>query len=246
MMRVKPKSFLSRLMRPDVVILDVDTQRDFFEPNGARRLVNAEQVHRNLKRLMTWARLERLNVISTVRCYRRDRPVPDGGVPHCLEATRGQRKLRCTLLPSRIRFEADASLDLPPDVLDSHYQVIFEKRLVDPFSAVKADRLLSNLRYDHVLVFGVAAEDAVRSAVLGLLHRGKRVSVVRDAVGFFNPETGELALRQMEAKGAALISTDQAIPADIRRHRSGSDRRRRKPIRRPKLFRRRPSTTPWE
>ncbi len=45
------------------------------------------------------------------------------------------------------------------------------------------------------------------ATALGLLQRGKKVSVVVDAVGSHNKREAKLALRKMEAKGAKLIET---------------------------------------
>jgi hypothetical protein len=42
---------------------------------------------------------------------------------------------------------------------------------------------------------------------LGLLQRGKKVSVVIDAVGLLNKREAKLAFRKMRAKGAKLIET---------------------------------------
>jgi len=53
---------------------------------------------------------------------------------------------------------------------------------------------------------------------LGLITRGKRVFVVRDACGAWDIRAGEMALRQMEAKGAVMIQAEELLacePTDL-------------------------------
>jgi L-alanine-DL-glutamate epimerase-like enolase superfamily enzyme len=42
---------------------------------------------------------------------------------------------------------------------------------------------------------------------MGLLHRGKKVRIIVDALGSHNTREAKLALRKMEAKGAKLVQT---------------------------------------
>ncbi len=56
-------------------------------------------------------------------------------------------------------------------------------------------------------MIGASAEGAIEATALGLLQRGKRVSVVVDAVGSHNKRESKLALRKMKTKGAKLVET---------------------------------------
>ena len=71
----------------------------------------------------------------------------------------------------------------------------------------RIERLLSEVRADNFVLIGASAEGAVKAMALGLLQRGKKVSVVVDAVGLLNKREAKLALRKMGAKGAKLTET---------------------------------------
>ena len=61
------------------------------------------------------------------------------------------------------------------------------------------------------VVFGVVTEFCVRFAAKGLLERGRRVSVVRDAIETLNSEDGKRAVAELQALGATFITTEQAL-----------------------------------
>jgi nicotinamidase-related amidase len=61
------------------------------------------------------------------------------------------------------------------------------------------------------VVFGVVTEYCVSFAAKGLLDRGRRVSVVQDAIETLKPEDGERAIAELRAVGARLFNTDQAL-----------------------------------
>ncbi|MGC2698797.1 MAG: isochorismatase family protein, partial [Candidatus Acidiferrales bacterium] len=61
------------------------------------------------------------------------------------------------------------------------------------------------------IVFGVVTEYCVRFAAKGLLERGRRVSLVRDAIETLNPEDSTRTLAELTALGARLITTDEAL-----------------------------------
>jgi hypothetical protein len=42
---------------------------------------------------------------------------------------------------------------------------------------------------------------------MGLLHRGRKVRIIVDALGSHNSKEAKLAIRKMQAKGAKLIMT---------------------------------------
>jgi nicotinamidase-related amidase len=78
---------------------------------------------------------------------------------------------------------------------------------VDPFAEPRIERLLSEVRAQEFILIGACAEGAIKAAALGLLQRGKNVTVVADAVGLHDKKEAVLALRKVEAKGAKLIET---------------------------------------
>jgi len=191
------------------VLIDVNTQRDFFLADGGICIRNHRRVLGHVRRLMAWARANDIPIISTCEVY----PDHNGnggsnGEPcYCIDGTTGQLKISYTLLRNRISFPADGSTDLPRDMLRRYQQVILHKRCVDPFEEPRIDRLLSEVCAAKFIVIGASAEGAVKATVLGLLQRDKKVSVVVDAVGYHDSREAKMAFRKMEAKGARLIET---------------------------------------
>lgn len=122
------------------------------------------------------------------------------------------------MLSNRANFPADGSTDLPTDILRRHRQIVFHKRCVDPFDEPRIERLLSEVRGDNFVLIGACVEGAVKATALGLLQRGRKVSIVVDAVGSVNKQEANLALRKMKAKGAKLIETKSLAGTSHLRH----------------------------
>ena len=61
------------------------------------------------------------------------------------------------------------------------------------------------------VVFGVVTEYCVRFAAKGLLERGRRVSVVQDAIETLKAEDAQRTVAELQALGAKFITTDQAL-----------------------------------
>ncbi len=191
--------------KPRRVLIDIDTQIDAVCLNGRDRSLSL----RAIRRLCAWARVYKYPVISTSLSRRADSvfDLPDHA-PRCVEGSPGQEKIHYTLLPSAVRFGPENRLDLPRNILSTCQQVIFEKRIEDPFTQPRADRLLTDIKADELIVFGIGAENAVKETVLGLLNRRKRVLIVADAIIGREDKTTHLALRLMETKGAKIVTTE--------------------------------------
>ena len=187
------------------ILIDINTQKDFFLAGGNACIRNHRRVLANVRRIMAWARRNNVRVISTCEVYPNHNGVKEVG--YCIDGTDGQKKIQYTLLSNRASFPADDSIDLPADILRQYRQIVLHKRCVDPFNEPRIERLLSEVRADNFVLIGASAEGAVKAMALGLLQRGKKVSVVVDAVGLLNKREAKLALRKMGAKGAKLIKT---------------------------------------
>ena len=187
------------------IIVDINTQRDFFLAGCNACIRNRRRVLACIRRMMAWARSRNVPIISTCEVYPNNNG--DNAVGYCIDGTDGQKKIRYTLLSNSVSFAADGSTDLPADLLRRYRQIILHKRCIDPFDEPQIERLLSEVRADEFILIGASAEGDVKATALGLLQRGKRVSVVVDAVGSRDKGEAKLALRKMEAKGARLIKT---------------------------------------
>lgn len=187
------------------ILIDIDTQKDFLLAAGKACIRNHRRVLAHIRRMMAWARSQNVPIISTVEVYPNNNG--DDTVGYCIDGTDGQKKVRYTLVNNRICFAADGNTDLPRDMLRRHRQVILHKRCVDPFDEPRIDRLLSEVRASEFILVGASLEGAVKMTALGLLQRGKKVTIIIDAVGTHNNKDAKLALRKMETKGAKLIET---------------------------------------
>ncbi len=198
------------------VLIDVDTQKDFLLANGKLCIRNHRRVLGHIRRVMAWARARGIPIISLAEVHPNDNG--DSEYIHCLDGTEGQRKVGYTLVSNRMSFPADGHTDLPRDMLRLYNQIILHKRCVDPFEEPRIDRLLSEIRANEFIIIGSTAEGAVKAAALGLLQRGKKVTVLTDAVGSHNKREAKLALRKVEAKGAKLSETKRVAGVSHLRH----------------------------
>jgi len=187
------------------ILIDIDTQKDFLLASGKACIRNHRRILAHIRRVMAWARTQHIPIISTAEVYPDDNG--ESTVSYCIDGTDGQKKIRYTLVKDRVSFAADGNTDLPRDMLRRHKQVILHKRCVDPFDEPRIDRLLSEVRASEFILVGASLEGAVKMTALGLLQRGKKVTVIVDAVGTHNTKDAKLALRKMETKGATLIET---------------------------------------
>ena len=189
------------------VLVDVDTQKDLFLASGKACTRNHRRILANLRRVMAWARLKNIRIISTAQANKLNGPTTD----FCIAGTRGQEKISYTLRNRRKSFDADGCTDLPREIFTHYDQVILEKRCFDPFNEPRADRMLSELRADEFILVGGIMETAIKATALGLLARRKCVTVLVDTVGSHNKNAAEIALRQIEAKGAKIVDSKSLL-----------------------------------
>ncbi|HXU19012.1 MAG TPA: isochorismatase family protein, partial [Verrucomicrobiae bacterium] len=105
----------------------------------------------------------------------------------------------------------DGSRELPRDILNSR-QIILEKQSLNVFDNPKANALIERLPAEtEFIVFGVVTEYCVQFAAKGLLDRHRQVSIVKDAIEALSPEAARKSLVELQAQGARLITTDEAL-----------------------------------
>ncbi len=198
-----------------VIFWDVDTQADFMLLGGKLYVPGAEKLIPNLSRLTQAARDNRVFLIGDACVHAPDDPEFAQFPPHCVRGTPGAeiipetRADRVLFIPNR----ADAAV---PQDLTAYQQVILEKQTLSVFDNPNAEIVLQRAAKftdpdASIYVFGVVTEYCVRLAAMGLLERGRRVALVRDAIETLKPEDGAKALRELTARGARMITTDQAL-----------------------------------
>ena len=80
------------------------------------------------------------------------------------------------------------------------------------FDSTRAPELLERLPDGRaVVVAGCEAHVCVLQTVLGLLDHGRRVYVVRDAIGSRRPENREAAIARMERHGAETVTAEMVV-----------------------------------
>ncbi len=185
------------------ILIDVGTQRDLFLADGKSCVRNHRRVLANIRRVMAWTRRDNIRVISTVVASAAN----GRGLGYCVAGTDGTRKLRYTLRHRHARYASDGYTDFPRDVFDTYDQIILECRSEDPFDEPRCDRVLSEVKATDFIVIGAPLETTVKALVLGLLIRRRSVIILTDAVGSLEKNAAEIALRQMQAKGAKLMDS---------------------------------------
>ncbi len=198
-------------MELERILLDIETQQDFFRPDGALYNERSHPTLERITRLFEWVRRNDIPVMSTVLRVRPLDRGPFGEVPHCVDGTEGERKVPRTILPRRINMGLLNTTDLPANIFSRYQQVIFEKRDTDIFVHARAERLVTELRSATFIVCGAGAAHGIVQAVVGLRTRGFGVIVARDAVLDFDDEKSKMAVLRMEAKGAIFAPTSEII-----------------------------------
>lgn len=191
----------------EFIAIDLNTQHDFCAPGGACPVANLSDVVPALRRSIAWVRRYGVPVVSSVQAHRQT-DLSDSGFPvHCLDGSGGQRKVPFTKLPRRVHIEIDSTLSLPGEVFRQYQQAVFRKRGDDLLLNPKADRLISSLNTGEFVIFGAGLESSIKALSLALLARGRKVRLLLDACGYWNPDAADLTVRQLSAKGVTIGET---------------------------------------
>ncbi len=192
----------------DRIFVDVDTQFDFMDPAGRLYVAGAEQTIPALKQLFTFAGAKQIPVLSSTDDHPPNDPEFERFPPHCLRNSPGQKKIPCTLLP-RHRFVSTEEIPLESLIrwLDEYQQLIFPKETLDAFDNPSFAALVDHLDVGEYVVFGVATDYCVLLAARGLLKRGRRVCLVRDAIRPVDPRSGAEACRELTDLGVHWSTT---------------------------------------
>jgi nicotinamidase/pyrazinamidase len=191
------------------VFLDIDTQADFMLPEGALYVKGAEQIVDNLRRLMEFARMHGIPVLSSADAHSADDPSFAQWPPHCVVGTAGQRRIPETQFIDATVVPRAAGVFRPPA---SHAgQIIIEKTDYDIWSNPNIEAVLAWLDPRRFVAFGVATEYCVRSSVLSLRNKGFAVDLVLDAIRQIAEGDGRAALEQMQRAGVRPVTTAEVV-----------------------------------
>lgn len=165
---------------------DIDTQLDFILPAGALYAPGAADVLPNVAKLNRLAHQRGLPLISTMCAHGEEAAEFKVWPPHCVKGTLGQRKPAATLVPD---------------------QIFLEKDELDLFSNPALEKMLDSLRITDCVVYGLLTEYCVKFAVMGLLARGRRVSLITDAIHHLSADASSETVRGFVAAGGSCVLT---------------------------------------
>jgi nicotinamidase/pyrazinamidase len=194
-----------------VIFWEVDPQADFMLPGGNLYVPGAEKLLPNIRRLTAAAREGKVFLVSHGCFHTSDDPEFKIFPPHCVRGTAGANFVPEALADHVLRVANVAEAKLPDD-LERFQQILLEKQTLDIFESRHAGALVERLGSKlEFVVFGVVTEYCVRFAAKGLLQRGRRVSVVEDAIETLQPEAGQRTISELCALGGKMITTDHAL-----------------------------------
>lgn len=196
-----------------IIFWEVDAQADFMLPGGSLYVPGAEKTIPNVKRLVDAARQGRVLLMSDACQHTPDDPEFKTFPPHCVRGTPGAQIIPEGLADSHFTVPNDRGFKLPDKVFENQ-QVVIEKQTLNVFDNPLASEIVNRLQPDaEFFVFGVVTEYCVRLAAKGLLERGRKVSVIQDAIETLNSQHGRHTIEELKSLGARFVSTDEALAA---------------------------------
>lgn len=199
------------MLSRDFVFWEVDVQADFMLPGGKLYVPGAEKLLPNIRKLTDAVRRDEVFLVSHGCFHPADDPEFRQFPPHCLKGTPGAEFVPDALADKFARVENRSTGKLPED-LSKYQQIILEKQTLDIFETHHADALVERLAGSpEFVVFGVVTEYCVSHAAKGLLARGRRVAVVKDAIETLDPQVGVRAISDLQGLGARLVTTEEAL-----------------------------------
>ena len=194
-----------------IVFWEVDAQADFMLPGGKLYVPGAEKIIPNIQRLVSAATETGVFLVSSGDAHPENDPEFQRFPPHCLRGSPGARIIPEGLTKDPVTIPNDSSRKLPEDLF-RHPQVVLEKQTLDVFDNPHTSELVERLGAEaEYVVFGVVTEYCVKCAAKGLLKRGRKVSIVKDAIETLKPDEGRRALDELQALGARLITTNEVL-----------------------------------
>ena len=174
------------------IFWNVDTQEDFVDQSGKLYVQGAEEIRPVLLKITDFARSEGIRVINTCDYHYINSQelsnAPDfvSTFPlHCMAGTSGAQFISETDpdLPLLIDWDSELGIFEELDDPQRFRNIVIRKDAFDVFVGNQyTDKILQILHPDQVFVYGVTTNVCVDKAVIGLVDRGMRVYVIKDAI----------------------------------------------------------------
>lgn len=188
------------------VFVDIDTQYDFIEAEGALYVSGAERLKPIFAKLFNYAREHHIPVIASADAHEIEDPEFKQFPPHCVKGTPGQQKVNETQLHQALVIpNQKVTFDL-----NAHREVLIEKTVFDIFGNPNTESVFQHYQADEYVVFGVATDYCVCAAALGLRQRNYSVSVLSDAIAAVSQE-GHTEARQKMLDAGIVFKTSKEI-----------------------------------
>ncbi len=204
-------------MSMEIIFWDVDTQRDFMEQDGKLYVQGAENLKENLEKLTQYARLNNIRILGSVDFHSDtdpeiDKDNPDFSEtfpPHCMQNDPGQEKI--------IETRSDLTNWIDPvtypekklvEALEAKGPIMFRKTELSAFSNPNLMPLIGIIKPKKVIIYGVAIDFCVRTAIEGFLNFGDlEIYLVIDAIEGIDEETSLKLIEDWIQKGVYTTST---------------------------------------
>lgn len=210
-----------------LIFWDVDTQVDFMHADGKLYVPGAESIIPNLKRLTDYAHGHGIRIVASaddhVPGHRELSATPDFKQTfpnHCMRGTPGQKKIRETALRDPLVIEPES---VPADELSKKLakhkgDILLNKHWFDVFTNENVEMVISTLKPDAVVLYGVATDVCNKFAIEGLVerHPDLRVFAVHDAMKPIDPDAQDHLLRQWAEEGVRVVETDEILEGGVK------------------------------
>jgi nicotinamidase/pyrazinamidase len=193
-----------------ILFWNVDSQKDFVNPNGKLYVKDAEKIKPTLKSLTELAKEHGLKVINTAD-YHDENSQEISSTPdfitkfpeHCMKDEEGAEFIEETVPEDNIYVIDWEDEQISISSVISERNIVILKDKFDVFEGnVNTERVLEILNPDLVIVYGVAGDYCVDYAIKGLVKRNYNVVAVVDAIQSIK----ETPLHAWLGLGVALVS----------------------------------------
>jgi nicotinamidase/pyrazinamidase len=209
-----------------LVFWDVDTLYDFMKSDGKLYVGGSEEIIPAVEALTRFAHANRIPIIATADQHELSdveiSNTPDWKTtfpPHCMRGTPGQLKIAETELqnPLVIEPELQDPVALGRQVLAHQGDFLLNKRAVDVFTNPNVPALLTALKPQAIVLYGVATDFCNRYAIEGLLRALPQVELylVSDAVRAIVPEEGQRLVRGWKDRGVRIVTVRNIIQEGV-------------------------------
>ncbi|MBN1987058.1 MAG: cysteine hydrolase [Prolixibacteraceae bacterium] len=198
---------------------NVDTQKDFVEPNGKLYVEGAEKLKPKWETLTRLAAEKSIRVVNSADHHFYNSPELDPSPDfiktfpeHCMAGTDGASYIKETDPEEPVIFDWDKDYLITPEILDlkKYRNFVIRKDAFDVFSGNQwTEKIVRMIKPETVVVYGVTTNVCVDYAVKGLKRKVKNIMVVEDAIKEL-PKI-PLPFENWKKKGVKLIQLENLL-----------------------------------